>query len=154
MAINKDIGLKRPQTQEKESRKEQKALMLRLIISAGMGLAVFAILLVTAAAICLRLDLAQDKLAWVSIPIASLSAFFAGALHVRPLRKQGLLLGLLSGAAFYVGALLLSVILSHATLGVNAVFLLMSTLICGAAGGIYTANRKPSSNKASAKRRR
>jgi len=143
MTQTRETGFRKPQKPEKERSKDQKALLLRLGVSAGVGLAVFAVLLLAAAAVCLRLDVPRERLPWVGIPLAAAAAFLAGYLHVRPLRKQGLLSGLLSGAALYVGALVLAAAVSRTALGSNAVLLLLATLLGGAAGGIFAANRRP-----------
>jgi len=150
----KESGFKKQAKPEKERKKDQKALLIRLAASAGVGLAVFALLLLAAAAVCLRLDLARERLPWVGIPLAAVAAFLAGDLHVRPLRKQGLLSGLLSGAALYAGVLLLAAAISRATLGANAVLLLLATLLGGAAGGIFAANRRPAQTRGGKSRRR
>jgi len=147
MTLNRETSFQKP-----ESKKEKKALLIRLGASAGVGLAVFALLLLGAAAVCLRLDLPQERLAWVGIPLAAAAAFLAGYLHVRPLRKQGLLSGLLSGAALYAGVLLLAVAVSRASLGVGAVLLLLATLLGGAAGGIFAANRRPGEGRGSSRK--
>jgi len=152
MDLSRESGFRKPQKQEKERKKENKALLTRLAVSAGVGLVVFALLMLAAAAVCLALDLPQERLAWVGIPLAALAAFTAGYLHVRPLRKQGLLSGLLSGAALYAGVLLLAVIVSRAALGVNAVLLLMAALLGGAAGGVFAANRRPAERRGNAHR--
>jgi len=154
MSLNRESSFKKPAKPEKERRKDQKALLVRLAVSAGIGLAVFTLLLLAAAAVCLRLDLPREHLPWVGIPLAAAAAFLAGDLHVRPLRKQGLLSGLLSGAALYVGALLLAAAVSRASLGVNAVLLLLAALLGGAAGGIFAANRSPSASRGVKPRRR
>ena len=154
MTLNRETSFKKPQKQEKERKKEQKALLVRLAASAGIGLIVFALLLLAAAAVCLKLDLPRERLAWVGIPLAAAAAFLAGDLHVRPLRKQGMLLGLLSGAALYAGVLLLAAVISRASLGVNAVLLLLATLLGGAAGGIFAANRRPAEPRGGKTRRR
>jgi len=143
-----------PQKPEKERKKDQKALLVRLAVSAGIGLVVFTLLLLAATAVCLRLDLPRERLPWVGIPLAAAAAFLAGDLHVRHLRKQGLLSGLLSGAALYVGVLLLAAVISRAPLGVNAVLLLLATLLGGAAGGIFAANRRPAASRGVKSRRR
>ena len=150
----RETGFKKPARPEKERKKDQKALLVRLAASAGVGLAVFALLLLAAAALCLRLDLPREHLPWIGIPLAAVSAFLAGDLHVRPLRKQGLLSGLLSGAALYVGVLLLATVISRAPLGVNAVLLLLGTLLGGAAGGVFAANRRPAASRGVKSRRR
>ena len=154
MTLSKESTFKKPQGQEKERRQEQKALLARLTASAGVGLIVFALLLLAAAALCLRLDLPRERLPWMGIPLAAAAAFLAGDLHVRPLRRQGLLSGLLSGAALYAGVLLLAAVISRAPLGVNAVLLLLATLLGGAAGGIFAANRRPSESRGTKPRRR
>ena len=150
--MTKESGFRKPQKQEKERKQENKALLTRLAVSAGAGLAVFALLLPAAAAVCLALDLPQERLAWAGIPLAAAAAFTAGYLHVRPLRKQGLLSGLLSGAALYAGVLLLAAAVSRATLGVNAVLLLLAALLGGGAGGVFAANRRPAERRKTARR--
>ena len=148
----RESGFQKPQKAEKERKKESRALLARLAVSAGMGLAVFALLLLAAAAVCLALDLPRERLPWVSIPLAAAAAFAAGYLHVRPLGKQGLLSGLLSGAALYAGVLLLAAAVSRATLGVNAVLLLLAALLGGSAGGVFAANRRPLERRNPARR--
>ena len=143
MTLTKESDFRKPQKPEKERKKEGRALMTRLAVSAGAGLAVFALLLLAATAVCLSLDLPQEHLAWAGIPLAAVAAFTAGYLHVRPLGKQGLLSGLLSGAALYAGVLLLAAAVSRVPLGVNAVLLLLATLLGGGAGGVFAANRRP-----------
>lgn len=152
--LNKESGLKKPQKQEKTDKKIPTAMLMRLLFSTGIGLAVFALLMLAAAACCLSLGLAQEHLAWIGIPLAAIAALIAGNLFVRAQRKQGLLLGLLAGAALYVCVLLLAMAISRASLGVNAVLLLLAMLFGGAAGGIIAANRKPSERHSSNKNRR
>ena len=142
MTREKETGFRKPPKQE-EHKKEYKSLLLRLAAGAGIGLMVFALLLAAAAAISLSLDLPQERLAWIGIPLAAVSAFAAGYLYVRPQGRQGLLSGLMAGAAFYAGTLLLAVVISRASLGVNAVLLLLAALAGGAAGGVFAANRRP-----------
>jgi len=150
----RESRFRKPTRPEKEHKRDQKALFVRLAVSAGVGLAAFALLLLGAAALCLRLDLPREHLPWVGIPLAAAAAFLAGDLHVRPLRKQGLLSGLLSGAALYAGVLLMAAVISRASLGVNAVLLLLATLLGGAAGGIFAANRRPAASRGVKSRRR
>jgi len=150
----RETGFAKPAKPEKERKKDQKALLVRLAASAGVGLIVFALLLLAAAAVCLRLDLPRERLPWVGIPLAAAAAFLAGDLHVRRLRRQGLLSGLLSGAALYVGVLLLAAVVSRAPLGVNAVLLLLATLLGGATGGIFAANRRTAEPRGTKSRRR
>jgi len=152
MMLSKESDFRKPQKAEKDRKKESKALLARLAVSAGVGLAVFALLLLAAAAVCLAMDLPQERLAWVSIPLAAAAAFTAGYLHVRPLGKQGLLSGLLSGAALYAGVLLLAAVVSRAPLGVNAVLLLLAALLGGSAGGVFAANRRPAERRNTAAR--
>jgi len=152
MTLGKESDFRKPQKAEKERKKESKALLARLAVSAGMGLAVFTLLLLAATAVCLALDLPQERLAWIGIPLAAVAAFAAGYLHVRPLGKQGLLSGLLSGAALYAGILLLAAAISRAPLGVNAVLLLLGALLGGSAGGVFAANRRPAEKRNPARR--
>jgi len=140
METARETGFKKPQKQEKEHKAQGRDLLARLGVSAGAGLALFALLLPGAAAACLALDLPRERLAWVGIPLAALAAFAAGYLLVRPLRRQALLSGLLTGAALYAGILPAAVLISRAPLGGNAVLLLLAALLGGAAGGVFAAN--------------
>lgn len=126
----------------------------RLLASAGMGLALFALLALLAAAVCLKLDLPRERMGFAAIPLAAIAAFAAGYLNVRAQRKQGLVFGMLAAAALYLPLLLAAMAVTHAAPGVNAVLLLLAMLPCGAAGGIFSANRAgTSSSKRSAKAR-
>ena len=145
----KDTKPKKP-----EAEAGRGALARRLAVSAGMGFALFGLLILAAAGICLALDAAQDRLNLVAIPLAGVAAFAAGYLNVRPLRRQGLVFGMLAAAALYLPLLLAAMAVTHAAPGVNAVLLLLAMLPCGAAGGIFSANRAgTSSSKRSAKAR-
>jgi putative membrane protein (TIGR04086 family) len=113
----------------------------RLALSLVLGFALFAGLLALATLLCLKLDLPQQALPLAAIPMAGFGAFLAAYCNVRKVRRQGLLLGLLAGAAFYLVVLLLTLGISRAPLGMNAVILLLVSLLSGAAGGIVSVNR-------------
>ena len=113
----------------------------RLLKSTGLGFGLFAALTLIAAAVCMKLDAAQDRLHLVAIPLAGVAAFTAGYLNVRPVRKQGMVFGMLAAAALYLPVLVTSLLVSGAAPGMNAVVLLLLMLLCGTVGGICAANR-------------
>jgi putative membrane protein (TIGR04086 family) len=129
------------EAEKKEEKPSLKPLLLRALCSAAAGALVFALLLLPAAAFCLRLDLPQQMLPLVALPLAALAAAVAGYFGVRPVRRQGLLLGVISASVLYVIVLLGVCLLLHSPLGVNSIALLAVMLLGGAAGGIFCANR-------------
>jgi len=121
--------------------KSWKSLLRRLGFSVILGLALLAGLLAAAAAICLRLDLAQAALPMAAIPLGGLAAFAAAFFNVSAMRRQGLLMGVCTAAALYTCTLASAVAASRASVGLNAVILLLVMLLAGAAGGVFAANR-------------
>jgi len=124
---------------DKEAR--QAPFVRRLLISAGSGFVLLAVLLCAAAAVCLRLDVAQGRMGLIAIPLAGFAAFAAGYFNVRPVRRQGLAFGMLAAVALYLLVLVAALVVSGGAPGLNAVLLLPVMLLCGAAGGIVAANR-------------
>jgi len=128
--------------QERNTRESSwKPVLRRLGFSVILGLVLLAGLLAAAAAICLRLDLAQALLPMAAIPLGGLSAFAAAFFNVSAMRRQGLLMGVFTAAGLYVCVLAGAVAASQAGIGLNAVVLLLVMLFAGAAGGVFAANR-------------
>ena len=126
----------------------------RTAVSAGAGFALLALLCCAAAALCLRFDLPQERMGLVAIPLAGLAAFAAGYLNVRPVRRQGMVLGMLAAAALYLPVLAAALVISRAAPGLRALVLLLAMLLCGAAGGIVAANRAATPSRYGTKTRK
>ena len=125
----------------KEAANDWKSLLKRILISTVLGALVFAALLLPAAVICLQLDLPPEFLPIIAIPLAGIAAAIAAYAAVRPVRKQGLMVGALTAAALYVVLLLASWMNIQGPLGLNAVLLLLTMLLGGALGGVASANK-------------
>ncbi|MDR2753857.1 MAG: TIGR04086 family membrane protein [Oscillospiraceae bacterium] len=134
--------------QEKETQIGWQVFVRRLTCAAAVGLALFTVLTLAAATLCLSVDVPREKLTLVALPIAVLGAAAAGFLHVRPTRRQGLLQGLLAAALLYVLVLTAALVLTRQTLGTHAVLLLLAMLGGGAVGGVFAANRPVSEKRA------
>ena len=135
-------GFRQGQKQEhKQHHNRWKPAVCRLGLSAALGLGLLAGLLAVAAAVCLRLDAAPAVLPWVAIPLAGAAAFAAAVVFVSAERRQGLVMGILAAAVLYLLVLAFTPALSKTALGLNAVILLLVMLLCGAAGGVFAANR-------------
>ncbi|MCL2530760.1 MAG: TIGR04086 family membrane protein [Oscillospiraceae bacterium] len=126
----------------------------RLLISAGIGLVVLGLLLLVAAGIALRLDLASSMLRYLAFGAAALAALVAGYIHVRSRRAQGLLFGALAAAVMYPIVLLISMAVSRGAPGAVAFILLPVMLLTGGAGGILAANRTVQSRSGGKKKRK
>lgn len=129
-------------------------LLRRLLIAVGVSALLFAALMCIAAALCLKLDMAQQRLGFVAIPLAALSAFAAGYLMVRPIRRQGLVFGMLAAAALYLPVLAAALLMSRGAPGLSAVLTLLAMLFGGSLGGIFAANRSSASQRKSVKHRK
>jgi len=125
-----------------------------LLISAGIGLGVLAALLLAAAFIALRLDLAPELMVYLTFAAAALASVVAGYAHVRSRRTQGLLFGALAAAVMYPIILLAAMALGHSTPGTAAFILLPVMLLAGGAGGIVAANRTVSTRSSARKKRK
>jgi len=127
--------------ERKQHHNKWKPVLCRLVTSTALGLGLLAGLLAVAAAVCLRLDVAPAVLPWAAIPLAGAAAFAAAVFFVSAERRQGLAMGVLAAAVLYLLVLAAALVCSKAALGMNAVILLLVTLLCGAAGGVFAANR-------------
>ncbi|MDR1464231.1 MAG: TIGR04086 family membrane protein [Oscillospiraceae bacterium] len=116
-------------------------LVRRILLCSAVGAGVFFVLLLVAAGVCLRTDLSQRLLPLVSIPAAGFSAGVAGYLGVRPTRRQGLVMGVLTVLPLYLCLLGASLIAVRGGAGIHAIILLLVQLISGGLGGIFAANR-------------
>lgn len=146
--ISKEPKAKRPNEDTISS------LARRVMISAGFGFALLAVLLSAAALLSLRLDIPTARLGLLAIPLAGIAAFVTGYLNVRPVRRQGLMFGILGAAALYVLVLLAATALSRGSPGLSAVILLVVMLLAGAAGGVAAANKSAVAQQNKKKRKR
>ncbi|MCL2106030.1 MAG: TIGR04086 family membrane protein [Oscillospiraceae bacterium] len=144
MTLAKNKGKRSSRRRDKEQPEAAgwMSLARRILVSAGMGTVFFFLLLLPAALLCQRLDIAMEQLPLVGIPLAALAAAVSGYAMVRPIRRQGLALGALAAATLYVVLLLLSWLAARRPLGPGAVILLLAALLGGALGGVAAANRR------------
>jgi putative membrane protein (TIGR04086 family) len=118
-----------------------KTLLKQVAISGGFGSGLYFLLLLPASFAALTLDVAPRYLPLIAIPLAALCTLLAAYGAVRPARKHGFAVGLLVAVCVYLVLLLISWLIQRQTLGINAVLLLITTLISGGLGGVLAVSR-------------
>lgn len=132
--MNVKVGYKR-----KQDRSGSKTMLAKIALSSGIGLALFASLLLLAAVVCLRIDNA----AWI-VPLSAFlccaaAAFPTGCIAARSVGKSGMLCGLLATLPTALFLLILCLSL-NGTIG-SGYWIGIALILCfGALGGISALN--------------
>ncbi|MDR1734303.1 MAG: TIGR04086 family membrane protein [Oscillospiraceae bacterium] len=113
-----------------------KSLLSKVGICGASGAVLLLLLCLPLGAILLKLDVSQNVLPMVVIPLAALCALAASYFSVKPTGRQGLITGLLVAAVQFVLLLLVGILALRQPIGMNAVLLLITTLVAGALGGV------------------
>lgn len=125
----------------KPEQSSQKRLIKRTLIASAIGIAILFILLLVFSAILLKTDTAGNSLALCAFAACAIAALIAGFAAVRPVRKNGLMLGAAASIPVIIVVLIACVALGGAP-GTSAVIAVVIMLVCGGAGGIAAANKR------------
>ncbi|MBQ2775189.1 MAG: TIGR04086 family membrane protein [Clostridia bacterium] len=130
---------KRRQTQED---KGIKYIITKILIGSVLGIALFFILLSLAALVILKNPLDSKILPIITLFISALSAFAAGFISVRPIRKNGILMGVCSSLPLIIAVCAAILFESGGSVGVMTAVAVVVMLVCAAIGGIAAVNMK------------
>ena len=112
-----------------------------------IGTAVLFILLIALSAVCLKADPEGGTVYLICVLVScAVSAFSSGFISVRPIRKNGALLGMFS-VLLPALACVAAVLICAGSVGKNMLFAFAVMLIFGAFGGISAANMRKNQRK-------
>ena len=130
------------QRKSKSAESGGKIIAVRALTGAAVGAAVFFILSAITALAAFKQDIPAEKLGAAALAISAVSAFLCGYITVRPIKKNGLMLGMLSAIPMYFIIFTVICIVNRAPLSVTGWLAMGVMLLCSAAAGIFAANKK------------
>lgn len=113
-----------------------------VLIGNLLGVALFFIFTAIASAVIFKNTLSSSVYLPALIFISALSGLASGFAAVLPIRKNGLIMGLLSSIFTVIAIFASAALSSKSAPGLNAVFVAVTAAICSAVGGILAANMK------------
>lgn len=125
-----------PKRRKPKSDGSLKNIIIRALVGAAIGTAVFFILTLIVSFICLKRDTDPSNYGFIELAAGAAAGFVCGYCAVKPVGKRGLIVGALSSLPMYFICILVSVLLSHSGVGTIGWILAGVMLAASAAGGI------------------
>lgn len=119
-----------------------KLIAVRTLTGAIVGAAVFFILSALVSLVAFKQDIPAESLGAAALAISAVSAFLCGYVTVRPIKKNGLMLGMLSAIPMYFIIFTVICIVNRAPLSVTGWLAMGVMLLCSGTAGIFAANKK------------
>ncbi|MDD6275735.1 MAG: TIGR04086 family membrane protein [Clostridia bacterium] len=119
-----------------------KTVIIKSLIGSAVGTALFFLLIVLASLIALKTDMPQKYFPIFVLLSGAVSGLVCGFTAVRPIKKNGLLLGAASCVIPYLIIIVVSVCLSHSGLGNYGWILLAVLALTSSFGGILAVNKR------------
>ena len=119
-----------------------KNTIIKILIGSAVGAAVFFALSLLASLILWKNDSAPSAYGYVIIAIGALAGFIGGFTAVRPTRKNGIVVGMLSAIVPWSVILPASVLIAHSGLSVEGWIFLAVYILLSAVGGIVAVNKR------------
>ena len=126
-----------------KKRKSQPDNSLKNIVIKGLtgslaGTVLFFAATAVMALICLKKDTAQSNYSYIELAVGAAAGYACGYIAVKPLKKNGLLVGAVSAMPMYFVIAAVSILLSHGGIGVMG-WVLAGVMIISSAVGGFTA---------------
>ncbi len=115
---------------------------ISLLIGNIIGVVLFFLLTLLASAVILKKTVSSDFYTPVAVIISGFSALAAGFSAVRPLRKNGLIIGLGSSILLIACICVSAALASGGSMGIKTAIAAAVAAVCAAVGGILAANMK------------
>lgn len=115
---------------------------ISLLIGNIIGAVLFFLLTLLASAVILKKTVSSDFYTPVAVIISGFSALAAGFSAVRPLRKNGLIIGLGSSILLIACICVSAALASGGSMGIKTAIAAAVAAVCAAVGGILAANMK------------
>ena len=131
-------------TKKRQSQEDKgiKYIITKLLLGSALGIAVFFMLLSVASLFVLKNSVDSKIFPIISLFIAAISSFFSSFVAVRPIRKNGILMGICASLPLIITICIAVFFESGGNIGVITVVMTVSMIICAAIGGIIAVNKK------------
>lgn len=117
-------------------------MVIKSLTGSAVGAAVFFALIALSSLIALRADMSQKILPVFVLVSGAVAGLVCGFTAVRPVGKNGLLLGAAASVLPYLIIIVISVCISHSGLGNYGWILLAVLVIASALGGVLAVNKR------------
>lgn len=117
-------------------------MLIKCIIGAIFGTAVFFILLALFSLLCLKKDIAPETYKPVVFACGIVSGMLCGYISVKPIKKRGIVFGAVSALPMMSGISVFAVLFSKNGLTISGWIFALMIIISSAIGGIVAANKK------------
>lgn len=114
----------------------------RALFSAGWGILIILLIVLVFSYIITIIDVPEAVVSVITAAALCIGAYVGGFVCAKKNRKNGLLMGLVSGGIIFIVLFLLSVFFAKSTEGLSGGAKLFMVLLCGAVGGIVGVNSK------------
>lgn len=122
--------------------KSTKSIVIKLLIAAFIGAAVFFILIAIASYFAFKNDMSPDNYSVLALVACILSAVICSVAAVRPFKKNGLLIGMVSILPLFFIIFAVVSAVNRSALSTTGWVSLGAMLLTGGIAGILTANKK------------
>ena len=119
-----------------------KTVALKTLIGSLVGLLAFFGLTALAAFIMWKIDADSSIFKYIMLLVGAVSGMAGGFAAVRPLRKNGIVVGALSALPSYLIIILISILIAKSGIAVIGWVLLIIELLFSAVGGIIAVNKR------------
>ena len=127
---------------EQKGKSSMRLTAISLLIGNIIGAVLFFLLTLLASAVILKKTVSSDFYTPVAVIISGFSALAAGFSAVRPLRKNGLIIGLGSSILLIACICVSAALASGGSMGIKTAIAAAVAAVCAAVGGILAANMK------------
>ncbi len=115
---------------------------IKTLIGSLVGALLFFLLTALVAVILWKTDADSEIYKYVMLFIGAISAFVCGFVAVRPIRKDGIIIGILSVLPVYIVTVIVSSLIGRSGVGIIGWILLAIQIILSAIGGIIAVNKR------------
>ncbi len=119
-----------------------KFIIKTVLIGSVIGIICFFALLAIFALIALKQDLSEEYYWILTIVASAVSSFIGGFSAVRPIRKNGLILGMASVIPLFLVVLTVASIVNRTGISMYGWIALGVMLLFGAGAGVFAANKR------------
>lgn len=113
-----------------------RTVIIKALIGSVIGSVLYFLLTLLTSLICLKNDSAPESYKFFMLAIGAISGFICGHFAVKPVHKNGIIIGSLSTLPVYLIVTCTSILVSHAGIGLIGWILCGVMLVSGAVGGI------------------
>lgn len=133
---------KRKRKSAQQGNADLRTVIVKTLIGSVIGAVMFFLLVALMSLIVLKADMSQSPYKYMILGAGMISGFICGFAAVRPVRKNGIVVGALSALPMYLLAVTLATLNSRTGIGVIGWILLGVMIVFAAIGGILAVNKR------------